>query len=126
MSAETTILIIDDVSGARRVLKKMLGKIGYSDIHEASSGEEAKAQLAKERIGLIISDLHLKDIEGLDLFIELKKDYETSKIPFILMTSDLNEAEFSKACKEGISHYMIKPFSADLLQGEISAALGLE
>ena len=80
--------------------------------------------IQEKKVYLIISDLHLGDMTGLQVLEELKKDAKLGKIPFIVVTSDTEKSEFGAALKLGVAGYLLKPFNAAMLCSKISETIG--
>ena len=119
---ELSILIVDDVPAARRVLTRLLQKIGYNNVVEAESGQAAILQAQQIAPGLIITDLHLKDMTGIELMLNLRRDPQF-KAPFLLVTSDMSKQEFEKAATAGVQEYLLKPFTRDSLNEKLQTIL---
>ena len=116
------VLIVDDVMSARRILKRLLVKLGYSNVLEAESGAGALT-LADKNPRLIISDLHLNDMTGVDLFEKLCNSGKAGAFGFIVITSDATKEEFDDARAAGVSAYLLKPFDSAKLQEKINDAM---
>jgi two-component system, chemotaxis family, chemotaxis protein CheY len=123
METKIKVLIVDDVTSARKILSRLLKRLGFNDIIEADSGEVALNLTKENSLGLIISDLHLKDMTGIDFLAQLKSD-QTNKIPFLMITSDMSREEFEKARLAGVSEYLLKPFSSESLSAKLKTVLG--
>ena len=117
------VLVIDDIASARKIVVRLLGKLGISNVFSAEKGEEAIDLAIKEEVDLIISDLHLKDMDGIDVFRGLQEANDDFKVPFIVMTSDMNREEFDRVIQEGVSAYLLKPFSLKDLRNIVSKAI---
>lgn len=122
---ELNIMVVDDVNSARRVLVRLLKKIGYTNILEADSGSQAIITLSENTVGLVISDLHLNDMTGLELFSVIRGG-KNQQIPFLMITSDMNRGEFEKAKNSGVDEYLLKPFTSDSLSEKIHMMLDKE
>lgn len=120
------ILIIDDVPAALRVLKRCLsklpfigGKLGFTNIEQAVSGEEALEKIEKKNFDFVISDINLKDMTVEKILNDIRGSSKENKkkLPFIVVTSDMQKDEFIRLAKIGISGYLLKPYSpGDLVE----------
>ncbi len=117
--AREKILIIDDEPGIRQLIRLFLERHHYA-VREAKNGEEGMEALAEEAVDLIILDLMLPDIYGMDL---CKKIRETSSIPIIMLTAVHGEMNVVLGFEAGADDYVEKPFSPQVLLSRIQAVL---
>jgi two-component system chemotaxis response regulator CheY len=115
------IMVVDDFSGMRSILKQTLHLLGYDQVLEARSGQDALQKLKDIDCELIISDWTMPQMSGLEFLSALKGDERLSKVPFLMITAKTERVSVIEAAQAGVSHYMIKPFSADMLQKKIEA-----
>jgi len=121
---ELKILLVDDFSTMRRVIRGLLKQIGYSDIIEADDGLSALKILKMEKIDLIISDWNMPNMTGLDLLKTVRADAKIGKIPFLMVTAESLQDNVVQAAKAGVSNYIVKPFSAEILKEKITQIMG--
>ena len=114
-----TILVVDDEAQIRRVMRTTLSAQGYT-VLEAKSGEEALATLRDERPNLILLDINMPGMSGLDAAREIRR---TSDIPIIMLTVRNTERDKVAALDAGADDYVVKPFGSDELLARIRAAL---
>jgi two-component system, OmpR family, KDP operon response regulator KdpE len=114
-----TILIVDDEPQIRRVMRTTLTSQGYAVI-EAKSGEEALEKLRAERADLILLDVNMPGISGLDTCREIRR---TGDVPIIMLTVRNTEKDKVQALDAGADDYVVKPFGAEELRARIRAAL---
>lgn len=118
------ILIVDDMQTMRKILKNMLMKMGCNDIHEAPDGIPA-LQMIKEAheagvpYKFIMSDWNMPGMTGLDLLKNLRADDNFKKLPFLMITAEGEQANVLTAVKAGVSNFVVKPFSINVLQEKI-------
>jgi two-component system, OmpR family, KDP operon response regulator KdpE len=117
--SDATILIIDDEPQIRRVMRTTLTSHGYSVV-EASSGEEALEKLRAERPDLIILDVNMPGISGLETCAEIRT---SSDVPIIMLTIRNSERDKVQALDAGADDYVVKPFGVQELMARIRAAL---
>jgi two-component system KDP operon response regulator KdpE len=113
-----TILIVDDEPQIRRVMRTTLSSQGYSVI-EAKSGEEALEKLRSERADLILLDVNMPGISGLDTCRAIRR---TTDVPIIMLTVRNTEKDKVQALDAGADDYVVKPFGAEELMARIRAA----
>ncbi|MBT8355216.1 MAG: sigma-54 dependent transcriptional regulator [Desulfofustis sp.] len=115
----TTILIVDDEKSMRDFLKILLAKEGY-DVLVASDGEQALSAFDGNQIDLVISDIRMPGISGLDLLAKIKD--ESEDIPVIMITAFASPNDAVQAMKSGAYDYISKPFNVDEIKSVINAA----
>jgi two-component system KDP operon response regulator KdpE len=115
----TTVLIVDDEPQIRRVMRTTLTSQGYAVI-EAKTGEEALQKLRGDHPGLILLDVNLPGISGLDVCRDIR---QSSDVPIIMLTVRNTERDKVQALDAGADDYVVKPFGAQELLARIRAAL---
>lgn len=118
------ILVVDDYSTMRRILRNLLSQIGISDVEEATDGMDAFAKLQGGRFDLVISDWNMEPMTGLDLLKKIRAEATTSALPFIMVTAESKSENVVEAKKAGVSNYIVKPFTADTLKSKIATVMG--
>ncbi len=116
-----TILVVDDEPRIRRVLELALGDLEYH-VLLAASGEEARRRLREDAADIVLLDLQLPDVSGLDLLAEIRG--ERAELPVILMTAYGTVETAVQAMKLGAFDYVVKPFSVDEIDALARRALG--
>ena len=111
ISKETPVLVVDDVPSARGIVVRFLKSLGFTNITEKGNGTEALDSVVHQEFGLVISDLHLKDMLGIDLLRNIRAGNTNKEVPFIVMTSDMSKQSFQSVMQEGASTYLLKPFN---------------
>lgn len=117
-----TIVVIDDEEDILELLKYNLGLDGF-DVTCFTTGEEALSQVREELPDLIIVDLMLPGINGLEVVKQLKADLRTRVIPIVMLTARTEEADILAGLELGIAEYVTKPFSPRMLTARIKAVL---
>jgi two-component system KDP operon response regulator KdpE len=117
--SSATILVVDDDSQIRRVMRNALSSHGYTII-EARNGEEALKKVRAERLDLIILDLNMPDMDGIEVCREIRV---VSNLPIIMLTVRSAEKDKVRALDAGADDYVVKPFGIDELLARIRAAL---
>ena len=110
MSENQTILIVDDEEPIRQLLKYNLEREGYTTF-QAANGLQALEKARSEKIDLIILDLMLPDMSGLDICRILKNDAKTTCIPIVMVTAKTEDADIVNGLEIGAEDYVTKPFS---------------
>lgn len=122
-SPDTHVLVVDDMMTMRKLVTKSCKELGFTKITDAADGALAWAaiQEANPPIGLIISDWNMPNTSGLDLLKRVRADGRFGKIPFIMVTAEAEQHQIMEAVKSGVSNYVIKPFTADILKEKLEA-----
>jgi two-component system chemotaxis response regulator CheY len=119
MDCGIKVLVVDDFSTMRRIVKNALKQIGFTQTVEADDGTTALDVLKQEDVGLIISDWNMPKMSGLDFLKAVKGDASTKDIPFIMVTAEAQKENVLQAVQAGVSNYVVKPFTADNLQEKL-------
>jgi len=117
------VLIVDDFPTMRRILKNVLRQIHIENTLEAQNGKEALDLLRREEVNLIICDLLMPEMTGMELLRVCKDDPRISHIPFILVTAEAQRETVMDAIKAGVDNYITKPFTPDRLQDAIKKTM---
>ena len=113
------ILVVDDFATMRKIIKNLLGQLGYKNVHEADDGSTALVMLKKERFDLIIADWNMPQMSGLDLLKTTRRNEKYKNTPFVMVTAEANKNNIVAAIQAGANEYIIKPFNANTLQEKI-------
>lgn len=116
------VLVVDDYSTMRRIIRNLLSQIGYSDVEEAVDGQDALSKLrGGVNFGLVISDWNMEPMTGYDLLREVRADEKLKALKFIMVTAESKTDNVVAAKKAGVDNYIVKPFNAATLQSKINA-----
>lgn len=113
------ILIVDDFSTMRRIVKNILKQIGYTDIDEAEDGNGALVKLRQDKYDLVVSDWNMPNMSGLDLLKAIRADNGLNGIPVLMVTAEAKKENVVEAIKAGVNNYVVKPFTAEVLKEKI-------
>ena len=113
------VLVVDDMSTMRRIVKNVLKQIGFSDMIEAENGQDALNKLKAGDIGLIVSDLNMPVMQGMELLRAVRADPELKHLPFLMVAAEAQKENIVEAIQDGVSNYLVKPFTAEALQGKL-------
>jgi len=117
------ILIVDDSSTIRRIIKNILENIGYGDVVEAVDGLDALAKLKQEQVSLVMTDWNMPEMDGLSLVKAIRGSATLSKIPIVMVTTEAAKAEVVEALKQGVNDYVVKPFTPETVKAKIEKFL---
>lgn len=124
LKANMKILVIDDMATMRKIIKNMLGQIGFTNITEADDGATGwpmieEARTSGEPYEFIVSDWNMPQMSGLDLLKKMRDLEEYKKLPFLMITAEAEQGNVVIAVKAGVSNFIVKPFSAQVLKEKI-------
>lgn len=117
------VLIVDDYKTMLRIIKNLLGQIGFSNVDEASDGGMAYNKLMEKDYGLVISDWNMEPMSGYELLQKVRAEDKLKNLPFIMITAESKTDNVVAAKKAGVSNYIVKPFNADTLKQKIESVL---
>jgi two-component system chemotaxis response regulator CheY len=120
INAQSKILIVDDSSTMRSIVRKFLTQLGYTDIDEAPDGAAALTKLTEKLYGLVISDWNMAPMNGQTLLEQTRANKKIESLPFILMTAQSDPDKIIEAKYAGVSSFISKPFSAEGLAAKIT------
>ncbi len=118
------ILVVDDYPTMRRILKNLLGQLGFMNVLEASDGADALGKMRAHNPGLVISDWNMEPMTGLQFLKEVRSDIKLKGVPFIMVTAESKTENVVAAKSAGVNNYIVKPFNAEVLRSKIAAVLG--
>jgi len=113
------ILVVDDFATMRKVVRNLLKQVGYEDIIEAEDGVMALKALKSQKIDFIISDWNMPNMTGYELLKAVRDDTDLAKTPFLMVTAEALQDNVVAAVKAGVSDYIVKPFTAEVLNEKI-------
>lgn len=116
------ILIVDDSAAIRKILQRVLRQadVPMGDIYEAGDGVEALAALKDHRIGLVLSDINMPNMDGLQLLSQIRASAEHKELPVLMITTEGSQAKVMEAVNLGANGYVRKPFTADQIKEKLT------
>ena len=120
------ILVVDDSSTMRRIIKNTLQRLGYEDILEAEHCVQAWEILdSTQNVQVLITDWNMPEMNGLELVKKVRSDERYKDIPIIMVTTEGGKAEVITALKAGVNNYIVKPFTPQVLKEKLEVVLGV-
>lgn len=113
------ILIVDDFSTMRRIIKNLLRELGFNNTVEADDGQSAMPKLIGGGIDFLITDWNMPGMNGIDLLRAVRADPNLRSIPVLMVTAEAKREQIIEAAQAGVNGYVIKPFTAATLQEKI-------
>jgi two-component system, chemotaxis family, chemotaxis protein CheY len=114
------ILIVDDFSTMRRIVKNILKQLGYVNIFEADDGKTALDVLKQEKIALVISDWNMPQMSGIELLKAVRTSEQWKDLPFLMVTAEGQKENVIEAVKNRVNNYIVKPFTPETLMEKIT------
>ncbi|HDP25976.1 MAG TPA: response regulator [Deltaproteobacteria bacterium] len=114
------VLVVDDFSTMRRIVRNILRQLNFTNIIEADDGSTALEILQREKIAMVISDWNMPKMTGLELLKVMKADDALRPIPFLMVTAEAQQENIIEAVKSGVNNYIVKPFTAETLSQKIN------
>jgi len=118
------ILVVDDQATMRKIIKNILGQLGFKNIIEADDGTTAWEILQKEPVDLIISDWNMPKMSGLELLKKVRGDDKLKDTPFLMVTAEAQKEYIIEAAKYRVSQYIVKPFTPETLKEKLEKIFG--
>ena len=128
---ESDVLVVDDSAAIRKILQRVLRQTGMAirNIYEAGDGQEALQLLHSQKISLVLTDINMPKMDGIQLLAAIKGAPEWRSIPVVMVTTEGGEAKVGEAVRLGAAGYVRKPFTADQIKekllGVLPAAMSL-
>ncbi len=113
------ILIVDDFATMRKVIRNLLKQGGFENVVEAEDGAAALKILKSQQVDFIISDWNMPNMSGLELLKAVRADDDIKALPFLMVTAEALKDNVVAAVKAGVSNYIVKPFTAEVLNEKI-------
>jgi len=114
------VLIVDDFSTMRRIIKNILRQLGFNNIVEADDGTAAWEILTKDQVEFIISDWNMPQMTGIELLRKVRASEEFGDLPFLMVTAEAQQENIIEAVQAKVSNYIVKPFTAETLGQKIN------
>jgi two-component system chemotaxis response regulator CheY len=122
---DSDILVVDDSAAIRKILTRVLRQTGMAiqTIHEAGDGQDALALMGQHRIDLVLSDINMPKMDGLQLLASIKASPQWQNIPVVMITTEGGETKVAEAVRLGAAGYVRKPFTADQIKEKLVGIL---
>jgi len=122
---ESDVLVVDDSAAIRKILQRVLRQTGMAirTIHEAGDGQEALELLKSQSVDLVLTDINMPKMDGIQLLGALKASPRWQKIPVVMITTEGGETKVGEAVRLGAAGYVRKPFTADQIKEKLAGIL---
>jgi two-component system chemotaxis response regulator CheY len=113
------VLVVDDFSTMRRIVKNLLQQIGFVSVDEAEDGAQALTKLKGGDYGFIVSDWNMPNMDWLSMLKKIREEDEFKEIPILMVTSETEKEKVITAIQAGVNNYIVKPFTGEVLKENI-------
>jgi two-component system, chemotaxis family, chemotaxis protein CheY len=121
----TRIMIVDDSSVMRKIVERSLRQAGFdvSQVFEANNGVEALELLNREQLDLILTDVNMPTMDGLEFVRRLRSEKKAEGVPIVMITTEASEARVREAISYGAQGYIRKPFTPEQVKEHVGPLL---
>nr|WP_170115228.1 chemotaxis response regulator CheY [Pleionea mediterranea] len=119
MDKEMKILIVDDFSTMRRIVKNLLRDLGFTNTQEADDGQTALPMLQAGDFDFLVTDWNMPGMQGIDLLKNVRSDPNLKDLPVLMVTAEAKREQIVEAAQAGVNGYIVKPFTAGTLKEKI-------
>jgi two-component system chemotaxis response regulator CheY len=113
------ILVVDDFSTMRRIIKNLLRDLGFTNISEADDGQTALPLLQNGDFDFLVTDWNMPGMTGIDLLKAVRADERLQTMPVLMVTAEAKKDQIVEAAQAGVNGYVVKPFTAETLKEKI-------
>jgi len=113
------ILIVDDFSTMRRIIKNLLRDLGFNNTQEADDGQTAWPMLQTGNFDFLVTDWNMPIMTGIELLKKVRGDESLASLPVLLVTAEAKKEQIVEAAQAGVNGYVVKPFTAITLKEKI-------
>ena len=119
MDKNMKILVVDDFSTMRRIVKNLLRDLGFTNTHEADDGNTAWPMLQSSDFDFLVTDWNMPGMTGIELLQKVRADDRLKKLPVLMVTAEAKRDQIVAAAQAGVNGYVVKPFTAAALKEKI-------
>jgi two-component system chemotaxis response regulator CheY len=113
------ILVVDDFSTMRRIIKNLLKDLGFTNIQEADDGSTALPMLQQGDFDFVVTDWNMPGMQGIDLLRAIRSDDSLKHLPVLMVTAEAKKEQIVAAAQAGVNGYVVKPFTAATLKEKL-------
>lgn len=113
------ILVVDDFSTMRRIVKNLLRDLGFTNTQEADDGSTALPMLKSGNFDFLVTDWNMPIMQGIDLLKAVRADEKLKSIPVLMVTAESKREQIIEAAQAGVNGYIVKPFTAATLREKL-------
>jgi two-component system chemotaxis response regulator CheY len=113
------ILVVDDFSTMRRIIKNLLKDLGFTNVQEADDGNTALPMLNQGDFDFVVTDWNMPGMQGIDLLRNIRSDDKLKHLPVLMVTAEAKKEQIVAAAQAGVNGYVVKPFTAATLKEKL-------
>jgi two-component system, chemotaxis family, chemotaxis protein CheY len=119
------VLIVDDSAAIRKILQRVLRQteVPIGTVYEAGDGVEALETLRRQTIGLVLSDINMPNMDGLEFLTKMRAEQLWKSIPVLMVSTEGTQAKVLEAVERGASGYVRKPFTAEQIKEKLTGLI---
>lgn len=114
------ILVVDDFSTMRRIVRNLLKELGYTNVDEAEDGVAALQKLKGSNFQFVVTDWNMPNMTGIELLRAIRADVALKNLPVLMITAEAKKENIIEAAQGGASGYIVKPFTAGTLEEKLN------
>ena len=119
MDKNMKILVVDDFSTMRRIIKNLLKDLGFTNVQEADDGSTALPMLQQGDFDFVVTDWNMPGMQGIDLLRAIRADDNLKHLPVLMVTAEAKKEQIVAAAQAGVNGYVVKPFTAATLKEKL-------
>jgi two-component system chemotaxis response regulator CheY len=119
MNKDINILIVDDFSAMRQIIRNLLHELGFDNTAEADNGQTALPMLKTGNFDFLVTDWSMPDMDGLTLLKTVRADEQLGDLPVLMVTAEAKREQIVDAAEAGVNAYIVKPFTAETLKDKM-------
>jgi len=123
MDKRIKILVVDDFSTMRRIIKNLLKECGFDETDEAEDGAVALQKLRNLPFDFVVTDINMPNMNGFQLLTEIKREERLKHIPVLMVTAEARKEDIVLAAQQGAAGYIVKPFTKATLEDKVKHIL---
>jgi two-component system chemotaxis response regulator CheY len=113
------VLVVDDMSTMRRIVRNILKQLGVGNVVEAENGSDALSKLKADKFDFVVSDWNMPVMAGIELLRKIRADEQLKHIPVLMVTAEAQKENLVEAIQAGVSNYVVKPFTAEIIKQKL-------
>ena len=116
------VLIVDDSAAIRKILQRVLhqAEVPLGNVYEAGDGKEALEKLGSQNVGLVLSDINMPNMDGIEFLRQVKANEALKNIPVVMVTTEGSKTKVMEAVELGAVGYVRKPFTAEQIKEKLT------
>lgn len=126
ISKDIVIVVADDYSLTRDMIRAILKQLGFSNVLTAENGKRACEIILGEHVDLVICDWNMPGMTGLEVLRTVRNSEKTKDLPFLMLTAEAYRENVVEAVKAGVTDYIAKPFTSQTLSDKLETVFSVK